>query len=90
MKNATTETFDSMASSAKDKLSNVRAELTGLGFSEEVVSSIMKSLNLHYDDTIATQKKLSVEMKTNNLTLAEAKEKNVWLQQRSRKIDNNL
>ncbi|MGG2080538.1 peptidoglycan DD-metalloendopeptidase family protein [Lysinibacillus pakistanensis] len=75
MKNATTETFDSMASSAKDKLSNVRAELTGLGFSEEVVSSIMKSLNLHYDDTIATQKKLSVEMKTNNLTLAEAKEK---------------
>ncbi|MDM5232591.1 peptidoglycan DD-metalloendopeptidase family protein [Lysinibacillus pakistanensis] len=75
MENATTETFDSMASSAKDKLSNVRAELTGLGFSEEVVSSIMKSLNLHYDDTIATQKKLSVEMKTNNLTLAEAKEK---------------
>lgn len=75
MENATTETFDSMASSAKDKLSNVKAELTGLGLSEEEVSSIMKSLNLHYDDTIATQKKLSVEMRTNNLTLAEAKEK---------------
>lgn len=75
MENATSETFNSMASKAKDKLSNVKAELTGLGLSEEEVSSIMKSLNLHYDDTIATQKKLSVEMKTNNLTLAEAKEK---------------
>ncbi|MFJ6207292.1 peptidoglycan DD-metalloendopeptidase family protein [Lysinibacillus sp. NPDC092081] len=75
MENATSETFDSMASKAKDKLSYVEAELSGLGLSEKEVSSIMKSLNLHYDNTIATQKKLSVEMRANHLTLAEAKAK---------------
>ncbi|MGE7916528.1 peptidoglycan DD-metalloendopeptidase family protein [Lysinibacillus xylanilyticus] len=75
MENATSETFDSMASKAKDKLSNVKAELSGLGLSEEEVSSIMKALNQQFKDTTKIQKELSFEMNTHNLTLAEAREK---------------
>ncbi|MFJ8086910.1 peptidoglycan DD-metalloendopeptidase family protein [Lysinibacillus sp. NPDC095746] len=75
MENATSETFDSMAGKTKDKLSNVKAELSGLGLSEKEVSSIMKALNQQFKDTTKTQKELSFEMKTHSLTLAEAREK---------------
>lgn len=67
--------FDSMANETKDKISNMTAELTKLGLSEDEVNSIMKSLKQQFDDTTKTQKEVSIEMKANNLTFAEAKAK---------------
>ncbi|WP_107924848.1 peptidoglycan DD-metalloendopeptidase family protein [Lysinibacillus parviboronicapiens] len=75
MENATSDTFDSMANETKDKISNMTAELTKLGLSEDEVNSIMKSLKQQFDDTTKTQKEVSIEMKANNLTFAEAKAK---------------
>ncbi len=75
MENATSTTFDSMASEAENKLSSVGKELSKLGLSEDEVSSIMKSLNKQFQDTTKTQKELSLEMKVHNLTYAEAKAK---------------
>ncbi|MET4561033.1 murein DD-endopeptidase MepM/ murein hydrolase activator NlpD [Lysinibacillus parviboronicapiens] len=73
MENATSDTFDSMANETKDKISNMTAELSKLGLSEDEVSSIMKSLNQQFEDTTKTQKELSLEMKVHNSTYAEAK-----------------
>ena len=75
MENATSETFESMANKTKDKMNNISTDLSKLGLSEKEVSSIMGSLKKHYEDTTQKQKDLSVEMKVNNLTFAEAKAK---------------
>lgn len=75
MDNATADTFDSMASETKDKISTIKGELSKLGLSENEVGSIMNSLNGHFNNTISTQKELSVEMRANHLTFAEAKAK---------------
>lgn len=75
MDNATADTFDSMASETKDKISTIKGELSKLGLSEDEVGSIMNSLNQQFKDTTKTQKDLSIEMKLNNLTFGQAKEK---------------
>lgn len=75
MENATSETFESMANKTKDKMNSISTDLSKLGLSEKEVSSIMGSLKQHYEDTTQKQKDLSVEMKVNNLTFAEAKAK---------------
>lgn len=75
MENATSDTFDSMASQAKNKLSSVSNELSKLGLNEDEITSIMKSLNKRFEDTTKTQKELSLEMKVHSLTYAEAKAK---------------
>lgn len=74
MENATSETFDSMASQTEDKIANMSDDLSKLGLSEKEVNSIMDSLKQRFKDTTQTQKELSDEMKVNNLTFAEAKE----------------
>lgn len=75
MENATSETFNSMASQTHDKIENMSDDLLKLGLSEEEVNSIMGSLEKRFTDTTRTQRELSNEMKVNNLTFAEAKEK---------------
>lgn len=75
MENTTAETFDSMAHKTKDNIKNISTDLSKLGLSEKEVSSIIKSLNQHHENTVQKQKELSVEMKVNNLTFAEAKAK---------------
>lgn len=75
MENATSETFDSMANTAKSQMENISGDLSKLGLSEKEVNSIMASLKQRYEDTTQKQKDLSLEMKVNNLTFAEAKEK---------------
>ncbi|MFJ7696828.1 peptidoglycan DD-metalloendopeptidase family protein [Lysinibacillus fusiformis] len=75
MENATSETFESMANKTKDNMNSISTDLSKLGLSEKEVSSIMGSLKQHYENTTQKQKDLSVEMKVNNLTLAEAKAK---------------
>ncbi len=75
MENATSETFESMANKTKDNMNSISTDLSKLGLSEKEVSSIMGSLRQHYENTTQKQKDLSVEMKVNNLTLAEAKAK---------------
>ncbi|MFJ7731163.1 peptidoglycan DD-metalloendopeptidase family protein [Lysinibacillus sp. NPDC097231] len=75
MENATSETFDSMANKAKDKMGDISGDLLKLGLSEKEVNSIMAALKQRYEDTTQKQKELSHEMKVNNLTFAEAKEK---------------
>lgn len=73
MENATSETFESMANKTKDNMESISTDLSKLGLSKKEVSSIMGSLNQHFEDTTQKQKELSVEMKVNNLTFAEAK-----------------
>ncbi|KGA83122.1 hypothetical protein KQ41_11535 [Lysinibacillus fusiformis] len=75
MENATSETFGSMANKTKDNMNSISTDLSKLGLSEKEVSSIMGSLRQHYENTTQKQKDLSVEMKVNNLTFAEAKAK---------------
>lgn len=75
MENATSETFNAMASQTHDKIENMSDDLLKLGLSEEEVNSIMGSLEKRFTDTTRTQRELSNEMKVNNLTFAEAKEK---------------
>lgn len=75
MENATSETFNAMASQTHDKIENMSDDLLKLGLSEEEVNSIMGSLKKRINDTTLTQRELSNEMKVNNLTFAEAKEK---------------
>lgn len=75
MENATSETFESMANKTKDNMESISTDLSKLGLSKKEVSSIMGSLKQHYEDTTQKQKDLSVEMKVNNLTFAEAKAK---------------
>ncbi|WP_286924021.1 MULTISPECIES: peptidoglycan DD-metalloendopeptidase family protein [Lysinibacillus] len=75
MENATSETFNSMASQTHDKIENISDDLLKLGLSEEEVNSIMGSLEKRFTDTTRTQRELSNEMKVNNLTFAEAKDK---------------
>ncbi len=75
MENATTETFDAMANETKDKISSIKGELSNLGLSEEEIGSIMDSLNQQFKESTKTQKELSIEMKLNNLTFGQAKEK---------------
>ncbi len=73
MENATSETFESMANKTKDNMESISTDLSKLGLNKKEVSSIMGSLNQHFEDTTQKQKELSVEMKVNNLTFAEAK-----------------
>lgn len=75
MENATSETFESMANKTKENMESISTDLSKLGLSKKEVSSIMGSLNQHFEDTTQKQKELSVEMKVNNLTFAEAKAK---------------
>lgn len=75
MENATFETFDSMADQSKDKIENISEDLLKLGLSEKEINSITDSLKQRFKETTQTQKELSVEMKVNSLTFAEAKEK---------------
>ncbi|MDD1502581.1 peptidoglycan DD-metalloendopeptidase family protein [Lysinibacillus sp. CNPSo 3705] len=75
MENSTSETFDSMAAQTKDRIGNISEDLSKLGLSEKEVSSITDSLKQRFKETTQTQKELSIEMKVNNLTFAEAKEK---------------
>ncbi|MGR7909175.1 peptidoglycan DD-metalloendopeptidase family protein [Lysinibacillus capsici] len=75
MENATSETFESMANKTKENMEGISTDLSKLGLSKKEVSSIMGSLNQHFEDTTQKQKELSVEMKVNNLTFAEAKAK---------------
>ncbi|WP_249663945.1 hypothetical protein, partial [Lysinibacillus sp. D4B1_S16] len=75
MENATSETFESMANKTKDNMNSISTDFSKLGLSVKEVSSIMGSLKQHYENTTQKQKDLSVEMKVNNLTLAEGKAK---------------
>ena len=75
MENATSETFNAMASQTHDQIENMSDDLLKLGLSEEEVNSIMGSLKKRFTDTTLTQRELSNEMKVNNLTFAEAKDK---------------
>ncbi|SCY65178.1 peptidoglycan DD-metalloendopeptidase family protein [Lysinibacillus fusiformis] len=75
MDNSTSETFESMANKTKENMESISTDLSKLGLSKKEVSSIMGSLNQHFEDTTQKQKELSVEMKVNNLTFAEAKAK---------------
>lgn len=75
MENATSETFNTMASQTHDNIENMSDDLLKLGLSEEEVNSILGSLKKRFNDTTLTQRELSNEMKVNNLTFAEAKDK---------------
>lgn len=56
MDNSTSETFESMANKTKENMESISTDLSKLGLSKKEVSSIMGSLNQHFEDTTQKQK----------------------------------